>query len=239
MDHAEARARLEERYVEPVTAGRLDAELEAHLAECSGCAAEDAALRATAAAVQLAIGPPPGLRRRVLDNVAELGLQRGPVTVGDYNGRRTALAPRLLAAAAVLAVLAFVAGALSAALLAPPADDRLARAAAMMAELARDPAAETFTLRLPSGAPGGTAMFDAASGRLVVFSAALPAGDLDYDCFLERDNQRTWLGPMFYESRTHFWAGPVDEAPDLGRPGDRLIVLVDADDAAPALAAEF
>jgi hypothetical protein len=253
MDHAEARARLEELFLEPGVAdgqaGRLDGELERHLAACVECATDHAALRATAAAIQLAMGPPPAARQRVLDNIAQLGRQRAPIQpTAAREARSPAPAPavpfaRALAAAAVLAVLAFIAGAISAVLLdtRPAQPSRLAHAATMMAELAREPTAQTMVLRDPAGEVGGTVIYEPNRRMLVVFSETLaPPSEGRYGCFIERDGERTWIGPMNYEAETSFWAGPLYRAPpDFGRPGDRFIVLRDQADPLPMLEADF
>jgi hypothetical protein len=204
-------------------------------------------LTATAAALQLAYGPPPALRQRILDAVARTGRDRS-VGVGSRSAdrvmrrvprERLVAFPRALAAAAALAVLAFVAGALSMAYLAPRDDSALARAAMVMAEMARDPGTHAMTLHDPTGAPGGTLMYAPDSKMLVVFSEKLtePEGD-GYDCFLERDGERTWIGPMLFEARTAFWAGPV-RSDALPQAGDRFLVLDERDDPTPLLVGSF
>ena len=250
MDHAEARELMADLLATPgdgaadaaaATGAAALAELDAHLAGCPECAAEQRSLRATAAALALAIGPPRGARSRVLANVAQLGRQRSPSTAEPRRRRFSLGLPRALAAAAVVAVLAFVAGAVGGALL--PRDDEsaaLAKAAMMMADLARQPTAHTMTLTDAAGAPGGTVIYEPASHQLVVFSEALerPASGR-YDCYVERAGERTWVGPMQFEASAAFWAGPVTQPSDLGRPGDRFLVLRDAADATPKLSATF
>lgn len=260
MSHAEARELIEQRYSTPAGDGLADpaavATLEAHLAECADCRREHDAMRATAAALQLALGPSPQMRGRVLDNVARIGRPRGaesPTATGRAfasagptpaarAARRGRLVPfpRALAAAAALAVIAFVAGALSADYLGQRnADSGLARAAMVMAELARDPQTETMTLHDPSGAAGGTLMYEPDADMLVVFSQTLAAPDGgSYGCYLERDGERTWIGPMLFEADTAYWAGPTRMS-GLGQPGDRFLVLTDADDPTPMLSASF
>jgi hypothetical protein len=257
LTHAEAREALEALFTAPAAdavSGDDRARLAAHLDECSDCAAEHAALTATAAALHLTFGPPQALRQRVLEAVARTGRERGEpyssATPTPSSQRSSAAAaggrgrlvafPRALAAAAALAVLAFIGGAVSAAYFAPrDADSALAKAAMMMAELAREPAAHTMTLRDPSGAVGGTLMYEPQSNMLVVFSEALaePATG-GYDCYVERDGQRTWIGPMLFEAETAFWAGPIrtDVQPEAG---DLFVVLADESDATPMLVATF
>lgn len=246
MTHAEARELMEALFATPADAGPDAAArgaLVAHLAECPDCAREHAALAATAAALQLAYGPPPALRQRVLDAVARTGRDRSGAAAASPSaatGGRLIAFPRALAAAAALAVLAFVAGALSMVYLAPrESDSALAKAAMVMAEMARDPSAHAMTLRDPNGAPGGTVMYAPDSSMLVVFSEMLeePASGR-YDCYLEREGQRTWIGPMLFEDDTAFWAGPVrtDTPP---RQGDRFLVLAGPDDPVPMLVASF
>jgi hypothetical protein len=270
MDHAEARELMTGHFAAPADAAdggadalRALAEMEAHLEGCLDCAAEYRALRATAAALQLVIGPPGGARQRVLDNVAQLGRQRAvdaartieaaaaaepsraesPVAAPSAGPRGwwPLALPRVLAVAAVVALLAFVAGAFSGALL-PRSDDttQLARAAMMMAELAREPTAHTMVLRDADGMPGGTVVYEPVSDRLVVFSEVLdePASGR-YGCYVERAGERTLIGPMLFEADAAFWAGPVSQSLDLGQPGDRFLVLRDASDATPMLAGTF
>ena len=262
MTHAEARELMAALFATPAgqaTAAdhRARVAMEAHVAECAECAREYQALRATAAALQLAMGPSAQTRQRVLDAVAQTGRPRPQLAASDavpaarelspptvlpvrVGGRRLISFPRALAAAAVLALLAFVGGALSAAYLAPrPADGALAKAAMMMAEMARDPSAQAMTLQDPSGAAGGTVMYQPGSNMLVVFSEALeepPSGR--YGCYLERAGERTWVGPMQFASGTSFWAGPV-RTPGLGEPGTRFVVLASPEDETPMLSGTF
>ena len=258
MTHEQAREAMEALLAAPADHAQADgatavAQLEAHLAGCAACAREYRGQRMTAAALQLEIGPPAMARARVLAGVIREGRPRGTV----YGAAGVAAAPpeatlraprrgllltlpRALAAAAVLAVLAFVGGALSVIYLGPrEGDGALAKAAMMMADIARDPQAVTMTLHDPSGAPGGTVMFAPDSRMLVVFSESLPgAASGDYDCYVERAGERTWVGPMLFEADTAFWAGPV-RASDLGQPGDRFLVLADEGDPTPMLEATF
>jgi hypothetical protein len=253
MDHAEARALMADHFAMPADAAsseaatlRALAEMEAHVHGCPDCAAEYRSLRATAAALQLVIGPPRAARERVLDNVVQLGRPRATgltpsAPAAGGRGWWPLAVPRALAAAAMLALLAFVAGAFSITLL-PRTDDssQLARAAMMMAELAREPTAHTMVLRDASGTPGGTLIYEPTSAQLVVFSEVLqqPASGR-YGCYVERAGERTWIGPMLFEADMAFWAGPVSQLPGLGMPGDRFLVLREATDATPMLSASF
>jgi hypothetical protein len=248
MDHTEARALMADHFAAPtgratdVADQRALAEMEAHVAGCPDCAAEYRSLRATAAALQLVLGPPRGARARVLDNVAQLGRQRDAGTVSvSRRGWWPMTLPRALAVAAVVALLAFIAGALGGALLPRPDDStQLARAAQMMAELAREPTAHTMVLRDASGTPGGTVIYEPASAQLVVFSEMLePPVSGRYGCYVERAGERSWIGPMLFEADTAFWAGHVSGMSDLGQAGDRFLVLRDASDATPMLSASF
>jgi hypothetical protein len=87
----------------------------------------------------------------------------------------------------------------------------------------------------PDGQPGGAALFDPATRQIVVTSETLgPAGNPRYSCYLLRDGNRTWLGPMFQWSGTTYWAGTVKAVSDLGRPGDVIEVrLQGSTDTAP------
>lgn len=251
MSHAAAREAMAALLAVPAereTAVDADvrAAMDVHIAACPDCAGEYQALRATAAALQLAVGPSPQMRGRVLETVAKTGRPRGqsvasrpPAAPRGKQGRLVPF-PRAWAAAAVLALLAFVGGAVSAVYLAPRQDEgAMSRAAMVLAEMARDPSARAMTLEDPSGAPAGTLMYQLDTTMLVVFSEALeePASGR-YGCYLERDGERTWIGPMHFDSGTAFWAGPV-RTPGLGEPGARFLVLAGPDDPTPMLEGTF
>ncbi|HSH22055.1 MAG TPA: hypothetical protein VK992_05555 [Candidatus Caenarcaniphilales bacterium] len=254
MDHPEARAWLEEAALQP---GGIEAlpnpELVAHVESCRACAAERDALRATAIALNLALGPPLGARERVLANVRELGRDRGraadrrptagsalvgtPARAG-WLGRLT---PRLAAALLGVAVLFFAAGALAGAFLGRDvASSRLANATAQLAELSGQPGARQVTLHDQTGTPAGIVVHDATARRLAVLTSSLaPLADGRYFCYLERDGERVAIGPMHFEAGTGFWAGPIDGPDDAGREGDRFLVLVEGSAGAPVLVGQF
>jgi len=70
-----------------------------------------------------------------------------------------------------------------------------------------------------------------ARQELAVLSSTLePPAAGGYDCYLERDGQRTLIGPMHFDRETAFWAGPVGGPVDAGRSGDRFLILHDGRD---------
>jgi hypothetical protein len=253
MDHPEVRAWLEEASLLP---GGLDEpadpRVEAHLDACSTCAAERDAMRATAIALNLAIGPPRAARERILSNVQMLGRQRGPavgtrgaVPVASGTRRMPWLArPRFGTALALLALgaLVFAAGIVTAGLLDRDAVEpsRVARVVAEMAEVVAEPDARSLTLRDRAGAPAGLVVHSAARDRLVVMTSALEStASGRYSCYLERDGERSEIGPMHFEGDTSFWAGPMGGPADAGRRGDRFVVVLDPSDGVPVLAGDF
>lgn len=254
MDHSDVRAWLEDAAVEP---GGLDgppaAEIARHLGECAACAAERDSLRATSVALDLAIGPPIGARQRVLNNVRQLGRERRPAdtepraatrrpgSLGWFGGLAARPAVAMLALGLLLFAVGALAGVLGGGLL---TDDepqrRLDRAVAEMTRLAADPASVQLTLRDAAGNPAGLVVHHPASARLAVVSSSLPGGAAaDYWCYLERDGQRTTIGPMHVEGATHFWAGPMDGPADAGRSGDRFLVMARDSGEPPVLVGDF
>lgn len=248
MDHPEVRAWLEEAALLP---GGLDAPAEeavaAHLESCPACAAERESLRATSVALDLAIGPPLAARERVLANVRLLGRERGGQAGSERRGlleraagRLSATRPRAALALMGLAAAILLAGAVATIWLArdaPPS--RLAMVATQMAEVAAQPDARPLTLRDRDGAAAGLVLHSASADRLVVMSAALEPSDSGrYNCYLERDGQRSEIGPMHFEAEMSFWAGPMSGPEDAGRVGDRFVVL-DPSGEVPVLTGEF
>lgn len=247
MDHPEVRAWLEEAALGPGDLGHpSDPRVAAHLETCPACAAERDALQAVGVALGVAIGPPRGARERVLAGVAELGRERRPVparrpsrVLGRWRLARPSL-PALTAALGV-AVLLLIGGAVLGGLLRPaPEASGLERVAVQLGELIRDPEANHVTLRDQAGAPAGLVVHSPARQRLVVLSTALtePA-DGGYSCYLERDAQSVVIGPMHFDDRAAYWAGPMDQPADAGRPGDRFVVRRDGSDGPPVLVGEF
>ncbi|HLB43957.1 MAG TPA: anti-sigma factor [Candidatus Limnocylindrales bacterium] len=236
MDHAIVRDWIDEAFFAP---GARDADDEAargaraHLAQCVECAAYDEQTRRVALKLDLARGPSPEVRTRVL--AAARRTQR-PDTARQQAARpaagqpwwRTALAWRLAAAALVIAVVGVGAGAWWANASHSDSDaDHLTDAVAMMSTLASQPGAVEVVLRDAAGNGSGMAVVSAASHQLAVFATHLPAA-VAYHCYLERGGQRTWLGRMYVTPGVQFWAGDMDAGIDM-QPGDRLVVAADAD----------
>src|SRR5687768_16789594 len=151
MDHADVRAWLADAFFRPGLLRALDdddtdaavadpqvAGLREHLATCAECGAELAALRSTAVALDLALGPPAAARERVLAKVAELGRERKTASRQGASRRGwwplSLSPPRAAAALAVLAAIVFGLGAV-AGLLLSWANDQPSRLAAVLAQL--------------------------------------------------------------------------------------------------------
>jgi hypothetical protein len=254
MDHADVRAWLADAFFRPGLLRALDddapgaevddpqvAALQQHLATCAECAAELAALRSTAVALDLALGPPPAARARVLANVATLGREREAAPRRGWWPLNLSL-PRAAAALAVFAAVVFGLGAV-AGLILSSAGEQPSRLAAVMAQLDErlaEPGVRQAILRDSDGSGAGMVVLSPGSKRLAVFTASLePPPTGRYECYLERDGQRTLIGPMFFEGPVAFWAGPVDAPADAGLPGDRFIVLLGPVDSEPVLQTEF
>ena len=241
MDHAEVRAWLEEAFFRPGALRRLGddgvddepgmAAVRVHLAECAECRQELLSLRATGLALDVGLGPSPAAEGRMLAGVRALGRRR------DARPADSGLAPPrvgLLRAAAVLGILllAFGAGALAGVRwLAPqPAADgpRLEQAAAALGELTGVPDAQQIQLHDRANAPAGLVVHSAARQRLAVLTSSLeqPATGR-YGCYMERDGERTFIGPMHFDGDMAFWAGPVGDPSDAGLPGDRFLVTME------------
>lgn len=143
---------------------------------------------------------------------------------------------------AVVAAICFGLGAVAGLLLSSAGDQpsRLANALAQLDERLAEPAVRQQTLLDESGSGAGLVVLSPSSQRLAVFTASLePVPTGRYECYLERDGERTLIGPMGFEGPVAFWAGPIDAPPDAGRPGDRFLVLLGPSDGEPRLQTEF
>ncbi len=204
----------------------------AHLATCADCAAYDEATRRAALKLDLARGPSPAVRTRMLAAAQRLAQARGtaaaPATARAAAGR--GLTWRLAALVLVMAVVGAGAGAWWANAVRQDSD-HLADAVAMMSSLATRPGAHEVVLRDAAGEGNGIAVLSTASHELAVFATHLPT-DVEYHCYVEHAGQRLWIGSMYVEGGVQFWAGAMDSAMDM-EPGDVLIVA--ADDTAPAV----
>jgi hypothetical protein len=237
MDHAEARERLADALLAPRDGG-LEAvladpgatgdELRAHLAACVPCSRELDALRAVgallAAAAPDSLAAPPSLRERVMAAAGETG---GPTAAPIPIRPRWRLIPVVAAMAAVVVLVAGLAGGLMLVGRQQEADRQVAELGALMEAtqaILADPASVRMDLAGPGG--GGSALIGPSSGRLVAFSStlpALPAGGR-YECYVERDGVRTWIGWMHWSTGLAYWSGSVSGIALPWRPGDRFLV---------------
>jgi len=66
-----------------------------------------------------------------------------------------------------------------------------------------------------------------SSGRVVVIATGLPAlsGGSRYDCFIEHDGVRTWIGWMETSADVAWWSGEISWSAAPGQPGDRFLVV--------------
>ena len=257
MDHAEVQAWLDEAFFTTGLLERDDPAAEAvrdHLAACTECSAHDAALRRTGLMLDLARGPSPQVRDRVLEAVRRVG-RPAPSPVYQESeadlGRRSqagsrppwwrwAAGWRLAAAVLVVGVVGAAVGVLIGQSMVPRAGEteRLARAVAKMSELSANPSTNEMVLRDAAGNAGGVALMSPETHEIALFSSALarPAQG-EYHCYLEHDGQREWIGLMQFADGLTFWAGSMDDGMQAG-PSDWLVIA--ADDGAPAmLSAQF
>jgi hypothetical protein len=237
MDHAEARERLADALLAPRDGG-LDAaladpsatgvELRAHLGACAPCSAELDALRAIgallAAAAPDSLVAPPSLRERVMAAVGETG---APATAPIPLRPRRRLLPLVAAMAAMVVLVAGLAGGLALVGQRQDADRQVAELGALMAAtqaILADPASVRVDLAGPGGS--GSVLIGSSSGRLVAFSSTLPALSAGgrYECYVERGGVRTWIGWMHWSAGLAYWSGPVSGIALPWRPGDRFLV---------------
>lgn len=153
--------------------------------------------------------------------------------------------PARLAIAAGFAALLFMAGALLGGSLglAPQAedDDAGARIAAAVDRILARPDHVLLPLSDAGGAAAGSVLFDAHTDELVVVSRALPEPPQGktYQCYLERNGERTRVGPMRVEYGTAWWAGAMPAPADAGEPGDRFLVVLGDETSPPVLSGSF
>lgn len=256
MDHAEARAWLDDAFFEPGLIARLDDQdaspadtadpqlsaVRGHLAVCAGCSAYTQSLWRTALTLDVAMGASQATKARVLETVRSVGRQRGSLgRPAEAGGRphgvrpiapwwRQVLSPRMAAALVTVALLAGMVGGLLglSAQRSAATDERFAAAVGMLADLAADPDTRQLALRDPSGQAAGAVFLSSASGRIAIFSDPLgPSRTGAWGCYLERDGQITELGPMHDAAGVSYWAGWIKAVPDAGLPGDRLLIGMD------------
>jgi hypothetical protein len=250
MDHAAVREWLEEAFFTP---GALEADdatagaVRAHVGECRECAAHAVALRMTALKLDLARGPSPQLRERVLETARRVGRPRpavakraiAPPAAAPPPWWQTGLAWRFATAVLVVGIVGAALGAWWAGSINPGSTEgrQLADAVAMMADLSGRPGTNELVLRDVGGAAAGVVLVSNASHQVAVFTASLPrSAQGTYDCYLERAGQRTWIGPMHWTEGVQFWAGQMSGSMAMA-PGDQLVVAQDESGAAVLSAA--
>ncbi len=156
----------------------------------------------------------------------------------DRQGGRPLLTRRLVtvAAAAAMVVLLLGAGAVTRDALhqsdvARAQTQDIARVTAALDAILRDPQRQVVSLARPDGTPGGTAVWSARSGQLVVLSAGLssPQGG-SYHCWVEWAGTRSAGWTMQYADGIAYWTGSTaDWGPIL--PGSTVgVSLVSASD---------
>jgi hypothetical protein len=232
MDHATARDWIDEAFSAPGARDADDAAargVRAHLAECAECAAYDEQTRRAALKLDLARGPSPEVRTRVLAAAAAIGRARREEAQPARRQPwwRTGLAWRLAGAALVIALVGVGAGAWWASALRTDADaDHLTDAVAMMSTLVSAPGARELVLRDATGNSSGVAVLVETSHQMAVFATHLSVS-VEYHCYIERGGQRTWIGSMYATPGVQFWAGEMDSTIDM-QPGDLLVVAAGA-----------
>ena len=236
MDHDTARDWIDEAVVTPAAGHADDAAARAaraHLTACPDCADYAATTQRAMLKLDLARGPAPEVRARVMTAAHRIAVARGDAArpAARQPWWRRPLAWRLAAAALALALVGAIGGAWWAGTGRPDNDaDHLPDAVALMSTLASEPGAQEVVLRDTAGASGGIAVISAASHRLAVFATNLPAGS-GYHCYVERAGQRTWMGTMYVAPGVQFWAGAMDPSISM-QPGDSLVVTRDPADPA-------
>ncbi|CAN5488984.1 hypothetical protein BH20CHL6_BH20CHL6_02480 [soil metagenome] len=249
MDHADARQRLAEAFIEPsrlfsltMGTGTADAELRDHLAGCESCGVEYDALEGTrrlliAAAPDDMTAPAPA-RARVLATVSATGTIRRAEAQHAIRrveaaprGRLRSFAPALLAAATAIALV--VTSAVSLRLVEQRDRDAqelrsLSAVAAATDRLLRQPDHQLAVLRL-DGKPAGSVLADPVSGEIMVVSDALDPGSEApvYRCFMERDGVQEPVGEMHFAGSLAFWVGPVPSIVETGThsmTGQRFVI---------------
>lgn len=237
MDHEAVRDWIDDAFFTPGTRDDDDASARAtraHLATCAECAAYDVATRRAALKLDLARGPAPEVRTRMLAAAQRIGNAR--TDEAAPSATRATWVRGLTWRLAALVVIVAVAGAGAGAWFANSARqdsgaDQLANAVVMMSALAAQPGTHEVVLQNAAGRGEGIAVMSAASHELAIFATHLPAGHA-YNCYLEHAGKRTWIGSMSVDAGVQFWAGHMDATIEM-QPGDALVVA--ADESQPAV----
>jgi len=250
MGHDEVRELLQDAAVEPGGLERLmagdtptAAAVAGHLAGCPECTDELDRLRRSVGLIRPAIQavPPPELRERTLQYVAEMGRPRGgdtaaaatargdgraaggPLTIAPRPGRVLDL--RSFAALAAMLILAVAATGL----VVGGGRDAVIRDQAAELEAVGDVARWTLRVDAKDDArrvalasttgvtTSGTLVFSPSSTELVVVAddLARPAPGFEYRCWVELNGTRETIGRMFFGGNLAYWVGPVPEVAGL------------------------
>ena len=237
MNHAEVRERLADALLSPrdggleaavADASATGVELRAHLAACAPCSRELDALRAIGALLVVAapdtLSASAAVRERVMTAVGEVD---APAAAPIPLRPRRRVLPLVAAMAAVVVLVAGLAGGLALVGQRQEADQQVAELRELMAgtqAILADPASVRLDLAGPGGS--GSVLIGPTSGRLVALSStlpALPAGER-YECYVERGGVRTWIGWMHWSAGIAYWSGSVSGIALPWRPGDRFLV---------------
>jgi hypothetical protein len=252
MTHAEVRERLADALLAP-GAGGIDAALgdpsddgaalRAHLAGCAACTGELAALRAIGALLTAAA--PDSLTASTVARQRTLAAARASRAQPNPPLRPWLVRPYALAAlAAAVILVAGLAGLAGGLALTSQRDEARAQLAELRTLTVSSQAllADSTSVRLALAGPGGhgSVAISPSSGQLVAIAIGLPAlpGGGRYDCFIERDGVRTWIGWMTSSADLAWWAGEITWVSSPGRPGDRFLVVADAG-GEPVLSGQF
>ncbi len=149
----------------------------------------------------------------------------------------------LAAAAAVIVFLAgaFLAGPLGLSPAGEAPDGVPVVVTAAMDRILQQPDHREITLADAAGHASGTLLLDPGAHQIVVLSSALAAAPTGktYDCYLDRNGQRTWVGQMDSTDGFAYWAGPLADPAGAGQSGDRFEVVLGDASAAPMLSGQF
>jgi hypothetical protein len=243
MDHAAVQEWLDTGFFDP---GLMESDddaaraARAHLAACSECTEHGQALRRAAMKLDLARGPSPQSRERMLATVHAVGRTRraAAAQVSPRPARKwwpAGLGWRLAAAALVVGVVGAGLGMWLGRISAPTDSDvrELTAAMAMMTDLAGRPGTTELVLLDAAGNPGGVALVSTEAHEVAVFTEQLPAlPSAEYACWFEHAGQRTWIGRMHTGEGVEYWAGGMDDVPQMAA-GDRIVIAESA--TAPAV----
>jgi hypothetical protein len=245
MTHAEVRERLADALLSPASGG-LDAALDDpsaegaalrdHLGGCAACSAELAALLATG--VLLAAAAPDTLRassatraRTLAAAVSSRGRADSRTPPDLRSWPRLARPSARAAIAAVLILAAAAGGTLGGLTLSGQRDEARLQVAQLRTltvasqQLLADPTA--VRLALAGTAGQGSVALSRSSGRVVVIATGLPRlpQGARYDCWIEREGARTWIGWMEASDDLAWWSGEIAWGVSPGQAGDRFLVI--------------